>query len=98
MPSRSRLTGVLGMVLVAALCDGCTEPQTGVLTKSWCQPQSPSTVMLDDLEDGDAASCDKTVAHWGGIDILVGNAGINPYFGPTSGISDEAYARSLIPD
>ena len=38
---------------------------------------------------------DKTVAHWGGIDILVGNAGINPYFGPTSGISDEAWDRIM---
>ena len=65
------------MVLVAALCDGCTEPQTGVLTKSWCQPQSPSTVMLDDLEDGDAASCDKTVAHWvvHGIGALIPGPG-----------------------
>ena len=38
---------------------------------------------------------DKTVAHWGGIDILVGNAGINPYFGPTSGISDEVWDRIM---
>ena len=38
---------------------------------------------------------DKTVAHWGGIDILVGNAAVNPYFGPTSGISDEAWDRIM---
>ena len=38
---------------------------------------------------------DKTVAQWGGIDILVGNAGINPYFGPAAGISDEAWDRIM---
>lgn len=38
---------------------------------------------------------DKTVAHYGGIDILVGNAAVNPYFGPTAGISDEAWDRIM---
>ncbi|MFC3616538.1 SDR family NAD(P)-dependent oxidoreductase [Lutimaribacter marinistellae] len=31
----------------------------------------------------------------GAIDILVGNAGVNPYFGPTSEISDEAYEKTM---
>ena len=38
---------------------------------------------------------DKTLAHFGGIDIVVGNAGINPYFGPMSGISDEVWDRIM---
>ncbi|MSP05158.1 MAG: SDR family oxidoreductase [Acetobacteraceae bacterium] len=38
---------------------------------------------------------DKTVARWGGIDILVGNAGVNPHFGPTLTISDEAWDRIM---
>ena len=38
---------------------------------------------------------DKTIAQWGGIDILVGNAGINPYFGPMAGISDEIWDRIM---
>lgn len=38
---------------------------------------------------------DKTISQWGGIDILVGNAGINPYFGPMAGISDEVWDRIM---
>ncbi|MFK8102682.1 MAG: SDR family NAD(P)-dependent oxidoreductase [Saprospiraceae bacterium] len=35
------------------------------------------------------ALIEKTIAHYGGIDILVNNAAINPYFGPLES-SDEA--------
>ena len=35
----------------------------------------------------------RTVETWGGVDILVCNAAVNPYYGPSSGISDEAYDR-----
>ena len=38
---------------------------------------------------------DQTIAKWGGIDILVGNAAVNPYFGPGAGISDEAWDRIM---
>ncbi len=38
---------------------------------------------------------DKTTAHWGGIDILVCNAAVNPYFGPSAGIPDDAYDRIM---
>jgi NAD(P)-dependent dehydrogenase (short-subunit alcohol dehydrogenase family) len=41
------------------------------------------------------ALVDGTVAQWGGIDIVVGNAGVNPYFGPAAGMSDEAYDRVM---
>ena len=41
------------------------------------------------------ALVDGTVAAWGGIDILVCNAAVNPYFGPAAGISDEAYNRIM---
>jgi NAD(P)-dependent dehydrogenase (short-subunit alcohol dehydrogenase family) len=41
------------------------------------------------------ALVDGTVAQWGGIDILVGNAGVNPYFGPAAGMPDEAYERIM---
>ena len=41
------------------------------------------------------ALVDGTIAHWGGIDVLVGNAGVNPYFGPAAGMPDEAYERIM---
>jgi NAD(P)-dependent dehydrogenase (short-subunit alcohol dehydrogenase family) len=38
---------------------------------------------------------DRTTAHWGGIDILVCNAAVNPYLGPAAGASDEVYERIM---
>ncbi|MGH7042201.1 MAG: SDR family NAD(P)-dependent oxidoreductase [Acetobacteraceae bacterium] len=38
---------------------------------------------------------DRTAAHWGGIDILVCNAAVNPYLGPAAGASDEVYERIM---
>jgi NAD(P)-dependent dehydrogenase (short-subunit alcohol dehydrogenase family) len=41
------------------------------------------------------ALVDSTVARWGRIDILVCNAAVNPYFGPSVDMSDEAYDRVM---
>jgi NAD(P)-dependent dehydrogenase (short-subunit alcohol dehydrogenase family) len=41
------------------------------------------------------ALVDDTLARWGGVDVLVCNAAVNPYFGPAAGISDEAYERVM---
>ncbi len=38
---------------------------------------------------------DQTVAQCGGIDILVENAGVNPYLGPAADMPDEAFDRVL---
>ncbi len=38
---------------------------------------------------------DDTVAHWGGIDILVCNAAVNPYFGPSIDCPDDAFDRIM---
>ena len=38
---------------------------------------------------------DRTMAECGGIDIVVGNAGINPYLGPAAGVSDEVFDRVI---
>ena len=38
---------------------------------------------------------DRTTAAWGGIDILVCNAAVNPYLGPAAGASDEVYERIM---
>jgi NAD(P)-dependent dehydrogenase (short-subunit alcohol dehydrogenase family) len=37
----------------------------------------------------------KTRGDVGPIDILIGNAGVNPYFGPTSEITDDAYEKTM---
>lgn len=36
-----------------------------------------------------------TLAKWGKIDILVCNAAANPYYGPMSGVSEEAYDKIM---
>ena len=41
------------------------------------------------------ALLDRTLEQWGGIDVLVCNAAVNPYFGPSAGIPDEAYDRIM---
>lgn len=38
---------------------------------------------------------DQTAALWGGIDVLVCNAAVNPYLGPAAGASDEVYERVM---
>ena len=38
---------------------------------------------------------DRTVAECGGIDVVVANAGINPYLGPAAGVTDEVYERVM---
>ena len=37
----------------------------------------------------------QTHAAWGGIDILVCNAATNPYYGPTTGMSDEVFDKVM---
>jgi NAD(P)-dependent dehydrogenase (short-subunit alcohol dehydrogenase family) len=37
----------------------------------------------------------ETVKQLGPIDILVGNAGVNPYYGPLSGLTDEVFDRIM---
>jgi len=41
------------------------------------------------------ALVDFTTSHWGGIDILVANAAVNPHYGPGSTVPDEAYDRIM---
>ena len=36
-----------------------------------------------------------TIERWGGIDVLVANAAVNPYFGPLAGIGDDAWDRIM---
>jgi dehydrogenase/reductase SDR family protein 4 len=39
------------------------------------------------------ALVDATRAKWGGIDVVVSNAASNPYFGPLTGIPDDAFDK-----
>lgn len=37
----------------------------------------------------------QTISHFGGIDILINNAGINPYFGPIEQAGDEVFDKIM---
>jgi len=43
--------------------------------------------------DDRAALLDSTVKRWGGLDILVSNAAVNPYFGPILGCPEETWDK-----
>lgn len=38
---------------------------------------------------------DDTTRHWGGIDVLVCNAAVNPYYGPSINMPDDAYDKVM---
>ena len=38
---------------------------------------------------------DRTRALCGPVDVVFGNAGVNPYFGPTADIPDDAYTKTM---
>ncbi|MCA9689494.1 MAG: SDR family oxidoreductase [Myxococcales bacterium] len=41
------------------------------------------------------ALVDATLDRWGRIDVLVGNAASNPYYGPLAGLTDDAFAKIM---
>lgn len=52
----------------------------------------PCNVSLkEDLQ----AFVDATRDEWGGIDVVVANAASNPYYGPLTGISDDAFDKII---
>ena len=46
-------------------------------------------------KDEITALVDQTEKAWGTVDVLVCNAAVNPYYGPLSGITDEAFTKVL---
>lgn len=38
---------------------------------------------------------DETKAKWGGVDILISNAAVNPFYGPSSEMTDEQFDKIL---
>jgi NAD(P)-dependent dehydrogenase (short-subunit alcohol dehydrogenase family) len=46
---------------------------------------------LDELQ----TLVDRTLDHWGRIDVLVCNAAVNPYYGPLVGLDEGAYDKTM---
>jgi NAD(P)-dependent dehydrogenase (short-subunit alcohol dehydrogenase family) len=72
-----------------------------------CQEVTDSINAVEKREAAHAVACnishkeelqrlvDETKAKWGPADILVSNAAVNPYFGPSSEMSDEQFDKVL---
>ena len=71
---------------------GCEEVVAGIVKSGGKAVAIPAHI-------GDKAALqnlvDRATAAFGRIDILVCNAAVNPYYGPLSGISDEAFDRIM---
>src|SRR5437762_9269747 len=79
-----------------ALCsrkaEACEEVRKGFESKGFeVLARSCNVARREELQ----ALVDETLAKWGGIDIVVANAAINPYYGPLTGIPDEAFDKIL---
>jgi len=59
------------------------------------QAVRPARSARGDLEPQLQTLVDRTLAELGGIDILVCNAAVNPYFGPLAKIPDDAYDKIM---
>ena len=70
----------------------CEEVAAGIRARGGEAVALPANIgHKDQLQD----LVDATLAQWGGIDILVCNAAVNPYFGPSLDCPDEAFDRIM---
>lgn len=80
------------VVVSSRKADLCEQVAAGIRAKGGEAAVIPSHIARkEELQN----LADRTIAHWGGIDILVCNAAVNPYLGPAAGASDEVYERIM---
>ena len=80
------------VVISSRKADACEVVAAGIRAKGGDAIVIPANIgHKDQLQ----ALVDGTVAAFGGVDILVCNAAINPYFGPSLDCPDEAFDRIM---
>ena len=80
------------VIVSSRKADACEAVAQGIRAKGGEAHVIPCNISRkDELK----ALVDGTNAKWGAIDVLVCNAAVNPYYGPSAGISDEAYDRIM---
>jgi NAD(P)-dependent dehydrogenase (short-subunit alcohol dehydrogenase family) len=80
------------VVVSSRKADACAEVAAGIKAKGGSATVIPCNISRKDEVEALIA---ETVKHYGGIDALVCNAAVNPYFGPLSGISDEQFDKIM---
>lgn len=72
--------------------DACAPVAEGIVARGGEAIVIPCNIShREQLENLVGQTCNR----WGGIDILVCNAAVNPYFGPAAGIPDDAYEKIM---
>ncbi len=80
------------VVVSSRKADACDEVAAGIQAKAGAATVIPCNISRKAEVEALIAG---TVKQYGGIDILVCNAAVNPYFGPLSGISDEQFDKIM---
>jgi NAD(P)-dependent dehydrogenase (short-subunit alcohol dehydrogenase family) len=80
------------VVVTSRKLDACEEVVTSITSNGGTAFAHPCNIgRKEDLQQ----LVDTTLAKWGGIDVLVCNAAVNPYFGPSIDMPDEAYDKVM---
>jgi NAD(P)-dependent dehydrogenase (short-subunit alcohol dehydrogenase family) len=80
------------VVISSRKADACEAVAAGIRDKGGDAIVIPANIGHKDQLQG---LVDQTIAQWGGVDILVVNAAVNPYFGPSIDCPDEAFDRIM---
>jgi NAD(P)-dependent dehydrogenase (short-subunit alcohol dehydrogenase family) len=80
------------VVISSRKAEACEEVAAGIKQKGGDATVIPCNISRRNEVEALIAG---TVKQYGGIDILVCNAAVNPYYGPLGGISDEAFDKIM---
>jgi len=80
------------VVVSSRKADACEEVAAGIKTSGGEATVIPCNISRKPEVE---ALVDGTIKQYGGVDILVCNAAVNPYYGPLGGISDEAFDKIM---
>jgi NAD(P)-dependent dehydrogenase (short-subunit alcohol dehydrogenase family) len=80
------------VVISSRKADACEAAKDGIVDAGGAAIAVPCNIASKEQLK---ALVDATVERYGGIDILVCNAAVNPYFGPTATIPDDAYDKIM---
>jgi NAD(P)-dependent dehydrogenase (short-subunit alcohol dehydrogenase family) len=80
------------VVVSSRKLDACDEVVAAITAKGGTAFAHPCNISRKEELQG---LVNTAIAKWGGIDVLVCNAAVNPYFGPSIDMPDEAYDKVM---
>lgn len=84
------------VVISSRKADAC-ETIAAEIGRDWCRGGNTALPIPCNIQHKDQlqALVDRTMERYGRIDVLVCNAAVNPYFGPSKDIPDEVFDRVM---